>query len=213
MSYIIGVSGPPGSGKTTLTDALSQSFDDMSVIYFDHYQSVVHKSAQEIVAWIDAGADYDTFKLPELVEDLALLKQGQSIINPINGNTIKATPIVFFETLFARAHHATGQYIDRLIWLDTPLDIALARTINASNALIQTNIAASQLTKRMTIDLQEHFRWQNNYIKSYLGFVSKTLHIQQQVKLSADLIIQGMDDAKVTQATAFRFIKDLNIKL
>ena len=212
MSFIIGIAGPPGGGKTTLTNAMSRLFEDMSVIYFDHFQTVVHQSEEEMVAWIDSGADYNAFELPELVAGLASLKQGQSTIDPVTGNTIEATPIVFFETLFGRDHHATGQFIDCLIWLDTPLDIALARTIYASNALFQTKIATSPLTKEVSIDLQEYFRWQNNYIKSYLNFVSKTLRIQQQVKSSADFILQGIDDAEVIQATAFRFIKDLIIE-
>jgi len=41
---------------------------------------------------------------------------------------------VLFETQFGRAHRETERHLDLLLWVDTPLDVALARSIRASIA-------------------------------------------------------------------------------
>ncbi|MCK4841027.1 MAG: hypothetical protein KAT04_03990, partial [Methylococcales bacterium] len=188
---------------------LSQAFNSASFILFDHYQTVVQQSPEEIMAWIDAGANYNTFQLPQLATDLASLKQGQAINNPITGETIKATPIIFFETLFGYAHQATGQYIGQLIWLDTPLDVAFARTIKSSNLQMFNHINNPQFSKEAITDVKKHCEWMDNYINNYIQFVSKTLHIQQQqVRPTANIQIFATNNTEDIHAKAYQFIQD-----
>jgi uridine kinase len=66
-----------------------------------------------------AGADLNEFPLSELVEEL----DRRTRIQPGE----QRPPLVLFETPFGRRHRATGA--DLLVWVDTPLELALSRTI------------------------------------------------------------------------------------
>ncbi len=148
MPDIVAIAGPPGSGKSSLVKALSKSFDNASIVYFDNYQEFVKQSQIDIIAWMDAGADYNEFQLPQLAADLAVIKSGRPVKDPVSQATIEPTETILFETLFGRAHRSTGQYIDRLIWLDTPLDIALARNIKACNQPPPKNHTDNEFAQR-----------------------------------------------------------------
>ena len=192
MPKIIAIAAPPGGGKTVLVQSLSKLLENACIVYFDHYQHFVQQTPEKIIAWMNAGADYNAFQLPQLVSDLAALKHGKTISDPATGNNIEPSPIILFETLFGRAHDATGRYIDQLIWLDTPLDIALARNIKACNQLpLQQN---GNTQARVNTNFQAQQQWLQNYLENYLSFIAQTLRIQQQqVMPAADLIIDGCD--------------------
>ena len=83
--------------------------------------------------WLARGADYDELPLGSLAADLARLKQGAP---PVGSE--RTRPLILFDTLVGRAHAATAPLIDRLVWIDIPLDIALARKIGAMELHIDT---------------------------------------------------------------------------
>ncbi len=193
MPDIVAIAGPPGSGKSSLVKALSKSFDNASIVYFDHYQEFVKQSQIDIIAWMDAGADYNEFQLPQLAADLAVLKSGRPVKDPANQAVLEPTETILFETLFGRAHRATGQYIDRLIWLDTPLDIALARNIKACNQPPPDSGETQDKTEQSLILLRQQ-QWIEGYLQHYLAFVGRSLQIQQQqVKPAADCVVDGCE--------------------
>ena len=86
-----------------------------------------------------------------------------------------------------REHAETAPLIDFLIWIDLPLDVALARKLH-------------ELTSRALRSpaLDEHGRalgWLNGYLDSYLAVVREVLVVQHnRVRPRADLIIDGLGD-------------------
>lgn len=61
---------------------------------------------------------------PELVDTLHQLK-----VCPATRRNLTPTKYILFDATLGYCHQATGKYIDFLICLDTPLDIALARRL------------------------------------------------------------------------------------
>ncbi len=172
---IIGISGVSGGGKTTLTKALSTHFNGSTTLYFDDYADDKTYPAN-FSQWFADGADFNVFRSPQLATDLASLKKGNSVKSPIDGSSCEPTPLIFCEAPLGRAHHNTGQHLDYLVYIKTPLEVGLARTIlrYAGNA---EQIPAEALKEYI-----------NNYLASY-----RPTYLEQikQIMPGADLILNG----------------------
>ncbi|HEX7953117.1 MAG TPA: hypothetical protein VF523_08645, partial [Burkholderiales bacterium] len=129
MSHVIAVAGHPGAGKSAVAQGLVQALGDASAIHMDSYETITFKPIGEIAQWMKDGADIDAFTFPQLEQDLQRLLQGAAIVEPRTRHEVLPRKYILFETQFGKAHRATGRHIDLLIWIDTPLDIALARVI------------------------------------------------------------------------------------
>lgn len=178
MSYVVSVSAPVGGGKTTLVQGLARSLGDATAIHFDNYETLSEHPPDDIRRWMRDGAGIDEFVIDELPEHLTLLKSGTPVTDP-TGVFIEPAEHVIFETPFARQHRATGALIDLAIWIDTPLDIALAR-----------NLGELERQPGMRRDLTG---WLGPYLDSYLDFVRDLLIMQQEVVgAAADLVLDGL---------------------
>jgi hypothetical protein len=62
-----------------------------------------------------------------LAEDLKRLKHHQEITSPVDQKKVLPAAYILFDAPLGRAHGETGQYIDLMVYLDTPLDVAMAR--------------------------------------------------------------------------------------
>lgn len=129
MRYVIAVAGPAGGGKSSLVGALVATMQDATAIHVDSYQRITNRPIREIVQWMERGADFDEFSIPLLGEHLEKLKRGMPVVDPENQREIAPAKYILFETHFGRAHRDTGRHVDLLLWIDTPLDIALARNV------------------------------------------------------------------------------------
>ena len=59
MSIIVGVSGPPGAGKSALARALLAELGDAQAIYMDHYERMTREPLDTVARWAERGADFD----------------------------------------------------------------------------------------------------------------------------------------------------------
>lgn len=184
IHHVVALCGPPGSGKSAIADRLLQSLPSVTRLDMDDYQSFTDIPVEQIMAWIDSGADSNQFDIPLLDEHLAALSRGQAIHHPRSG-PMEPADIILFESHFGRRHQATGQYIDRLIWLDIPLDLALARKISSFCAEFQQapDYCAEQVA------------WLDSYLQGYQHMVHHALMLQQGMRETADLIIDASQPA------------------
>jgi uridine kinase len=184
MSHVVAVAGPPGAGKSSLIRGLAEALGDACVIHMDSYETMTRKPIAEIAQWMQDGADVDAFAFPQLEQDLQRLARGQNVVEPGTGREIAARKYVLFETQFGRAHRGTGQHIGMLIWLDTPLDIALARNVK--------KMTASFLRERKPEKLADRLQWLDGYLDNYLGTVRSLMPMQKaKVAGAADVVIDG----------------------
>jgi uridine kinase len=188
MRRVIAVSAPVGGGKSSLVRALGGAFEGATAIHFDHYETLTERPVEEMKSWLRAGADVEELVIERLPEDLARLKSGAAVIDP-TGLEIRPGEYIFFETPFARQHAASGALIDLAIWIDTPLDVALARNLR-------------EFTRRpeMRADLSS---WLGPYLDSYLDVVRDLLLLQQEmVGGNADVVLDGMAPLETNVARA-----------
>lgn len=194
MSTVIAVAGPPGAGKSTFVTALAERLGDACVIFCDDYEDVTMRPAAEIIQWLEDGADPDAFEIPGLAGDLSRLKAGEGIAHPVTGMEMPPARYVVFEMPFGRQHGPTAGLIDVLLWLDIPLDVALARNLREMTGMIRRETSVDGYRERL--------RWLDGYLDNYLGFVRDTLALQRaRVGETADLKIDGCDDtARMVEA-------------
>ena len=135
---VLAVSGPPGSGKSTLCRALSDHFG-APVLAYDAYEAITAWPPERVAAWLAEGAPFDAVPVPGYAEDLARLRRGEPVPDRERGGTLRlsrrgARPVIVLDTLLGRAHPGTAAQIDHLVWLDLPLDVALARKLRSFTA-------------------------------------------------------------------------------
>ncbi|HLH94460.1 MAG TPA: uridine kinase [Xanthobacteraceae bacterium] len=165
---VVAVAGPPGGGKTTLVRLLSTRLSAPS-LHYDDFEQITRRTPAEVEAWLDRGAPADEVPLPGFAEALMHLRQG-------------GTRQVILDFLLARAHAPTAALIDFMIWIDTPLDIALSRTLREQVALARTGAAAAGFLD-----------WLAAYLDSYARVMHRGYQVQRTtVRGKADMILDGL---------------------
>ena len=113
---IIAVAAVTAGGKTTVVNELKKRLQNSRSLHFDDY--TFEGEVDNFYEWVNAGTDYySAWNLKPLEEDI--LK-------------IKAAGIwdyLILDYPFAYCHDTINPYIDTAFFIDTPLDIALARRI------------------------------------------------------------------------------------
>lgn len=189
MRYVIAVAAPIGGGKTSLVKAIAAKLKDATTIHFDHYEKITGEPVHYLIQWMKNGADFNEFSVPNLSNDLENLKHGKSVIDP--ATRIKITPekYIVFEMPLGKEHRDTAKYIDLFIWIDIPLDIALARKVKEF-----TGIFLAQYKQE---ELRDCIVWLDNYLDNYLNVIRDVLRIQEKkVRANADIVIDGRADVE-----------------
>lgn len=176
MIHVIAIAGPPGSGKSTLAHALAQMLGSAGVLEFDRYEQATARSMEDLGRWLREGADFNVLAAPGLRADLERLKQGES-----------DRRYLLFEMPLGREHAETAPLIDFLIWIDLPLDVALARKLHELTSRALHSPAPDEHGRALA--------WLNGYLDSYLAVVREVLVVQHnRVRPRADLFVDGLAD-------------------
>ena len=199
MTYIIAVAGPSGSGKTALVNAVAEKLSDAATLFFDRYEKATKAPAYDLVKWIEKGADFDEFAADNLSKDLEKLKRGESVTDPLTKAEIPARKYIIFEMPLGREHKDTAGYIDLLIWIKIPPDVALARKLR--------EVTAAFLRAGKKENSAEFVAWMNTYLDNYLKIVREVLQIQKRkVSPRADISLDGQAGLETLAQKATREI-------
>ncbi|RZJ20220.1 MAG: uridine kinase [Haliea sp.] len=199
---VIAVAAPIGGGKSALVDALAAALGDPAVgpaptLRFDDYEHATRQSVEQLSQWLDSGADVNQLEAPGLADDLLAWCEGRPIaargaaLTPAQVRTgIETHPVVpgnsplVFEMPLGRAWSPTARHIDVLVWVDTPLDIALARRLREISADVLQGDPA---------DARRGLGWIHGYLDHYIGTIHAVLQAQRNaVRPGADLVLDGM---------------------
>lgn len=113
---VIAIDAVSGGGKTTIVKQLKDQLNNSEALYFDDYDFEV--CPDDICAWVENGADYSEWVLTPLSNDLQRLLTER-----------KDLDYILLDYPFAYLHPEMRDFIDFAIFIDTPLDIAMARRI------------------------------------------------------------------------------------
>jgi uridine kinase len=111
--YVIAIAAVSGGGKTTITKLLNQKLHNSKVLFFDDYD---FNGPDDIVDWVDNVGDPNEWDLTPLIKDLEAL-----LTEPLD--------YIVLDFPFSYKHSELSNFIDFSIFIDTPLDIALARRV------------------------------------------------------------------------------------
>ena len=179
-TMIIGIAGGTGSGKTTLTRKLMETFgDDVSVVYHDNY----YKRHVGMTYEERAALNYDhpgSFDTDLMVSDLKKLAAGEVIHCPVydyaihnrSEETVEVRPtrVVIVEGILIFENKALRDLMDIKIFVDTDADVRILR--------------------RILRDVKERDRSLDSVISQYLTTV-KPMHEQfvQPSRQYADIVV------------------------
>ena len=136
----IAFAGPPGCGKSSLINALCDALPSATAIAMDDFSGPETLAATHLDGWLEAGGDFSALDISSFCAALAQLKAQKSLIPapvaanlpaPTLPNASQAHPaeIILAEAPLGRAHRGSASLIDTLLWIDVPLDLALARNL------------------------------------------------------------------------------------
>lgn len=113
--FVIAISGVSGSGKTAVTNELKERLENCAVLSFDDYDDVC-LIGRDINDLPTDRNGYDDWQVEPIVADIKrLLKE------PLD--------YIIMDYPFGRQNSTIAPFIDLSVFVDVPLDVALARRI------------------------------------------------------------------------------------
>ena len=112
---IIAIGAVTAGGKTTLVNAIIDKLTRTASLHFDDYS--FDGEVNDFYKWVSDGANYNVWDLSPLKADI------EKIINSDRYDYL------LLDYPFAYQNKMIKDYLDCCIFIDTPLDIALARKV------------------------------------------------------------------------------------
>ncbi|MHA7749410.1 MULTISPECIES: nucleoside/nucleotide kinase family protein [Paenibacillus] len=158
--YVISIAAVSGGGKTTVTNHFLGKLNNSKALYFDEY--VFKDCPEDICDWVSRGANYNEWNLSPLIKDIQEYLKNESL------------EYILLDYPFAYLNDAISGYIDLTVFIDTPLDIAMARRILRDQS------------ENLVYDLNSDL---NNYL---VRGRDAYLEMQKNVKPNSDIEINGL---------------------
>lgn len=112
---IIAIAAVTAGGKTTIVNEIKKQLPNTRSLHFDDYS--FEGEVDDFYTWTKQGADYNVWNLSPLKKDILAIKEKSDC------------EYLLLDYPFAYCHKELREYIDCAIFIDTPLDIAMARRI------------------------------------------------------------------------------------
>ena len=112
---VIAIAAVTAGGKTTIVNEIKKKLPKVTSLHFDDYS--FNGEVKDFYKWTLDGADYNIWDLSPLEKDIKSIKNSGSY------------EYLLLDYPFAYQHNTIKDYIDYAIFIDTPLDIAMARRI------------------------------------------------------------------------------------
>lgn len=157
---IIAVAAVTAGGKTTVVNELKKKLQNSRSLHFDDY--TFEGEVDNFYEWTQSGADYySVWNLKPLEEDILKIKASGTC------------DYLILDYPFAYCHDTIKPYIDTAFFIDTPLDIALARRILRD----MSDAAADDI---------------RNDLETYLKYARISfIQMQKDIPQSSDYVIDG----------------------
>lgn len=158
---VIAIAAVSGGGKTTVTRRLAEVLK-AEVLHFDDYN--LEGAPEDFIHWVSQGSDYNVWNVEPIISDIHKLSSAQEGEVP---------PYIILDYPFSYLNDQMKAYLDLSIYIDTPLDVAMARRIRRDHRVSEN------------VDI-------HNDLKFYLeaGRVAY-LEMENKIKPDADVAVDG----------------------
>lgn len=112
---VIAIAAVTAGGKTTIVNELKKRISNVETLHFDDY--TFGGEVKDFYQWTLDGADYNVWDLKPLENDILKIQMSGEC------------DYLILDYPFAYLNDLIKDYIDYAFFIDTPLDIALARRI------------------------------------------------------------------------------------
>jgi len=167
--FIISISSPSGGGKTTITTKLKERLINSVVIYWDDYGDAVDPNCD-----INDVTDYNEWHTEPLAVDIERLLHEQH-------------DYIILDYPFGYLNNCVGRYIDLAAFVDTPLDVALARRIirDYTSRSKESDFGLAEVDNVSLKAIDDELRW-------YLTRSRPTyMRFSEAHKSKSDLVVDG----------------------
>jgi uridine kinase len=186
---VISVSAISGGGKTTVISALSSRLANSAVLSFDDYEEDAYLE-RDINEWSADGNDYNEWHVQAIAEDIEKLLTTE-------------IEYILLDYPFGRCNDCVGRYIDVGIFIDTPLDMALARRTLRDYANHNSN----------TLRMEERLSAIVSELKFYMETSRPTYARMAEVLIPrCDLVIDGLKTPEQIVDEIVEYMNTINIQ-
>lgn len=112
---VIAIAAVTAGGKTTVVNEIKNKLPKTAALYFDDYS--FDGEVEGFYQWTLDGADYNVWNLSPLEDDIISIKNSGLY------------DYLLLDYPFAYCNDKIKKYIDFSVFIDTPLDIAMARRV------------------------------------------------------------------------------------
>ncbi len=165
--YVIAINSVSGGGKTALAELLHESLPSSVLFRFDDFDET-NVYPDDYYEWTIRGADLSEFDIPGM---------SKAISEEIENGKVR---YIILDYPWGRAHHRLKDLIDLSIYVDTPLDVAMARRI-LRDFLRKEEVPAQEVLNSMKKDLVHYLN------KARIPYLNHFRH-----KEPSDLILDGV---------------------
>jgi uridine kinase len=171
--FVISISGISGSGKTTIVTALKERLANTSVIYWDDYGNEVD-TTRDINKWAADGFDCNEWNTKPVAVDIERLLKA-----PLD--------YILIDYPFGYLNECVGKFIDLTVFIDMPLDVALARRIirDYTSRSQESDFGLADIEELSLAGLDGELRW---YLSNSRPTYTKMPEMHKPV---SDLVVDG----------------------
>jgi uridine kinase len=183
LGYTIAISGSSGAGKSTLVNELARQLKAVT-LFFDAYQATT-RFPHDMMSRLSDGEvmDIGEVESPNFDRDIIQLKNGKKVIDPW-GRELIPSEFIVIEEPFGRLRKGMSDILDFVVFVDTPLDISLAR-----------RVLRDMQVEYSTVDSSEKVNIVEGFLTSYIqGLGNGYKLISDTVSKDVDLIVNGLED-------------------
>ena len=162
--FVIAINAVSGGGKTSLAKLLHESLPGSALFCFDEFDDT-NVYPPDYYEWYLRGENLEEFDAPGMraaVDEEIRRRENQFIV---------------LDYPFGRDHSRFRDVIDLSIWVETPLDIAMARRILRD--FLSPNSSVTDLRKELAEDLM-------HYVAK-----ARQLYLDDRHRNSCDLVLDG----------------------
>ena len=172
---VIAIAAITAGGKTTTVNEIKKQLSNVQTLHFDDY--VFEGEVDNFYQWVLDGVDYNVWNLEPLAKDILRVKNSE------------ICDYLILDYLFAYYNEQIKKYIDVAFFIDTPLDIALARRILRDMGNASVNDIRNDLMGYIKYARIAFIQMQKDILPSSDYVIDGTMSTEDIVKEIIDIIV------------------------